>query len=209
MDYSKYLLKRVTGPADEYDYEMILNTFFKDCEKILDIGCGRGNFINFSNKRKSVYGIDIDKNMVKFCSKRGLKVKFGNITKIPFRDKFFDGIYCRHVVEHLDRDELIKASEEIYRVLKNNGFCIIITPNFIYDIKEFYSDPTHVSPFTEKRAKLLFNRFKEVKVTYHPYYIPKIKGLLLKYLKMPKLYDLFLKIIPLRSKKELWIIVRK
>jgi len=209
MDYSKYLLKRTIGPSNEYDYKMILNTLFKNCKKILDIGCGRGNFITFANKNKKMYGIDINKDVIKFCLNEKLNVKFGSTTKIPFRDEFFDGIYCSHVIEHLDRDELIKASKEIYRVLKKGGICIIITPNFIHNIEEFYSDPTHVSPFTEKRAKLLFNKFSSVKVMYHPYYIPKIKGLLLKHIKIPKIYTFLLKIIPFRSKKELWIILKK
>ena len=44
------------------------------------------------------------------------------------------------------------------------------------DIWDFYADPTHVSPMTEKRLTMLFNRFADVR--FVNYYLPVAKDLL-------------------------------
>ena len=49
-----------------------------------------------------------------------------DITDIQFPDGFFDVIYCSHVLEHINDDK--KAIGEFYRVLKSNGWAIIMVP---------------------------------------------------------------------------------
>ena len=53
------------------------------------------------------------------------KVKM-DIREMPFDDNLFDVLLCNHVLEHID-DEL-KATKEIYRVLKPNGWAILQVP---------------------------------------------------------------------------------
>jgi hypothetical protein len=50
------------------------------------------------------------------------KVKM-DIHQIPFEENRFDVVLCNHVLEHVKDD--IKAMQEIYRVLKPGGFCIM------------------------------------------------------------------------------------
>ena len=50
------------------------------------------------------------------------KVKM-DIREMPFDDNSFDVLLCNHVLEHID-DEL-KATKEIYRVLKDDGMAIV------------------------------------------------------------------------------------
>ena len=52
------------------------------------------------------------------------------------------------VIEHIQNPTNIL--KEILRVLKIGGILIIITPNFKYLHKNFYDDPTHIRPYTEK-----------------------------------------------------------
>ena len=65
-----------------------------------------------------------------------------DIRDMPFGDNTFDVLLCNHVLEHID-DEL-KATKEIYRVLKPGGWAILQVP---LDIKldETYEDSSIVS----------------------------------------------------------------
>jgi predicted SAM-dependent methyltransferase len=55
----------------------------------------------------------------------GAMVKM-DITDIHYPDKSFDVIYCSHVLEHVVAD--ISAISELHRVLKRNGWAIILVP---------------------------------------------------------------------------------
>jgi SAM-dependent methyltransferase len=49
-----------------------------------------------------------------------------DVTDIPFMDRSFDVIYCSHVLEHVVDDR--KAMQEFFRVLKDNGWAILLVP---------------------------------------------------------------------------------
>lgn len=49
-----------------------------------------------------------------------------DITKIPFEDSSIDYIICNHVLEHVDEHNC--AIQELARVLKEDGICIITVP---------------------------------------------------------------------------------
>jgi len=53
------------------------------------------------------------------------KVKM-DITDIQYPDASFDVIYCSHVLEHVPDDK--KAMREFYRVLKPDGWAILLVP---------------------------------------------------------------------------------
>ncbi|SRX74800.1 Ubiquinone biosynthesis O-methyltransferase [Aequorivita antarctica] len=63
-----------------------------------------------------------------------------DITQIPLENNFFDLIICYHILEHIEDDK--KAMEELYRVLRPNGTCIIQTPFKEGDIYEGFSKKT-------------------------------------------------------------------
>jgi SAM-dependent methyltransferase len=49
-----------------------------------------------------------------------------DITNIQYPDSYFDVIYCSHVLEHVQDDK--KAIREFYRVLKQDGWAILLVP---------------------------------------------------------------------------------
>lgn len=49
-----------------------------------------------------------------------------DITDIQFPDGYFDVIYCSHVLEHVTDD--LKALREFFRVLKPDGWAILLVP---------------------------------------------------------------------------------
>ena len=60
-----------------------------------------------------------------------------DITNIDVSDETFDVIICYHVLEHIIEDET--AMQELYRILKPNGTCLIQTPFKEGDIYEDYA----------------------------------------------------------------------
>jgi SAM-dependent methyltransferase len=64
-----------------------------------------------------------------------------DITNIKYPDETFDIIYCSHVLEHVDNDK--KAIKEFFRVLKNDGWAILLVP---ISGENTFEDPSIIEP---------------------------------------------------------------
>ena len=137
----------------------------KEKSKVLDVCCGRGEFINeFINCGLEGYGVDfVNEANILFAK---VQMKTADLTKekLPYPDNFFDVVYSKSMIEHFYYPE--KIFEECRRVLKPGGIIITMTPMWEYNIQNFYEDFTHKTPFTKKSLEEIhkvFN-FKEIKV---------------------------------------------
>lgn len=140
----------------EYLFKKELS-YFDRSEKILDLGCGEGEFINFDPKR--IIGVDSNKQSVLVCKKKKLKAIFASATRLPFKKDYFDGVHCSHLIEHLYPNEAYKMLMEVNRVLKRNGVFVLSTPIFW---EGFYNDFTHVKPYNpESILRYLVNDGQE------------------------------------------------
>lgn len=92
---------------------------------ILDIGCGNGKNMLYGNERLKMFGLEQSQALCDICTERGLNVVQGSALKLPFPDNHFDGIIMIAVIHHIDPKEHILALNEIKRVLKQNGTCLI------------------------------------------------------------------------------------
>lgn len=133
--------------------------------KILEIGCGRGEFLNeFFLSGLDSHGVDLSNYIKNFFPH--LKFKLANLEndKLPYDDNFFDIIYSKSVIEHFYYPE--KIFQEAYRVLKPGGIIITLTPEWEYIYKSFYEDFTHRVPFTKVSLKDIheMNNFKNIQV---------------------------------------------
>lgn len=88
-----------------------------------------------------------------------------DITDIPYPDQSFDIIYCSHVLEHVDDDR--KAMREFFRVLKDDGWAILLVP---ITRAETYEDPSIVEPLERLKA---FGQEDHVR-RYGPDYVDRL-----------------------------------
>ncbi|MFA5031408.1 MAG: class I SAM-dependent methyltransferase [bacterium] len=151
-------INKVTGfgTIDKEKINAILK--FVTGDKILDIGCGKGQYASYLNSLgKTAYGADFVKD---FLPSGQRKFICGNIMQIPFRENSFDTSILFDVLEHTD-DE--KALTEAARVTKNR---IIVTVPMdcnnwfreFYLIYAHYIDKTHLRYYTEEKINKLFEK---------------------------------------------------
>lgn len=96
-------------------------------KKILDIGCGTGEYGKMMQKNGyKVVGIDKSETQIN-QAKQLIEAYEGDATNLPFEDKSFDICTMIIMIQQLSKEDRIKAFEEVYRVLKTNGILIIKT----------------------------------------------------------------------------------
>jgi len=145
---------------------------FKKCDRVLDIGCGKGEHLKYFCKKLNADGFGVDEDPIEIS---GMEIKKNDFEtqKLQFSDSFFDVIFCKSVCEHVVNIE--NFFSEIYRVLKPGGVFICMTPDWISQMKNFYDDFTHVRPFTIKSIMncLKVHRFKVERIELF-YQIPTV-----------------------------------
>jgi SAM-dependent methyltransferase len=100
-------------------YGIIAGTFLKDGLRILDFSPSRSLYRVLKNNPAVNYaGTDLSGDFLSDFQY--------NITDIDAENDKYDLIICYHILEHIDDDN--RGIQELYRVLKNAGTCIIQTP---------------------------------------------------------------------------------
>lgn len=103
-------------------------------KKILDIGCGEGNFGAFlKNERKvEVWGVEYEKTRASVASSKLDKVLWGDIDLLleQLPENYFDAVICNDVLEHLL--DPYKLLEKIKSKLVTDGVVISSIPNIRY-----------------------------------------------------------------------------
>lgn len=124
----------------------IAKEYLQNCERILDIGAGGGEFIQFMN-RGDIYAIDRNRDTVSKLQRQGINAICATLPEIPFPDNYFDGIHLSHVLEHLYPEEFYDTLKEVDRVLKTDGILVISSP-LLWE--GFYADLSHIKPYDPK-----------------------------------------------------------
>jgi SAM-dependent methyltransferase len=129
-------------------------------EKVLDIGCARGDFLIFLKKQYpgiKPYGIDF------FCD----RVKSDEITFVSkllpdahFPDSEFDLVTAWAVFEHLHKPG--EYFKEVQRILKPNGKFVFLVTNAesLYGKRAYIEDiPRHTFHFSERTLYQYANKY--------------------------------------------------
>ncbi len=127
-------------------------SLFKGPGPVLDIGCGRGIFLELLAKAGiQAVGIDHSEESIAICRKKGLTVHRDDGSEYLSRNPGkFGGIFCSHVIEHMGYDDAVNLLQLCHGALRANGIILLITPNprDLAVISEvFWLDPTHMRPY--------------------------------------------------------------
>ena len=143
-----------------YDRYSFYLKFFKDCKNVLDLGCGKGEFLELIRKEgKCGLGVDSDEGMIRTCEEKGLEVACRDVLIfLKETERKFDGIFCAHLIEHLPHDRVIELLSLCSRALEENGVLVIATPNpaaLHTQLCEFWSDPSHIRMYSRELLEFL------------------------------------------------------
>ena len=99
--------------------------------KVIDLGCGKGDFTLRVKERsncKEIYGIDVWEDALNEALNKGIKTEKMDLNeKLNFPDGSFDVVVSNQVLEHLFFPS--RFIQEIYRILKEDGYSVISTEN--------------------------------------------------------------------------------
>ncbi|OCA69357.1 methyltransferase type 11 [Chryseobacterium artocarpi] len=144
--------------------------------KVLDYGCGAGEFVKYIENDFEALGFEPDADARKAAQGKITKAKIlDDIQKIE--DKSLDAITLWHVFEHIEnQDEMLSI---FHAKLKDKGLLIIAVPNpTSYDAKHYkeywaaYDVPRHIYHFSKNGMENLISKKPDWKMR-------KIKPLIL------------------------------
>ena len=124
-----------------------------DSRPILDLGCGRGFFLDLLVEAGlPAAGVDRSPEAVEECRRRGHdRCAMGDaIEYLNSIDAVFAGMFCSHVVEHLAPGRLERLLAAAYERLAPGGRLVLVTPNplNLHVLGEtFWLDADHVRPY--------------------------------------------------------------
>lgn len=132
---------------------------FRGKRKVLDLGCGRGIFLTLLKERDiGGYGIDLDAKMVAQARERGLDAfeqdALSHIESLPA--KSIDGVYARHIAEHVLPGDLVQMLRAMRRALQPGSPVVFVTPNVAnlsVGAHTFWMDPSHLRPIPPELFK--------------------------------------------------------
>jgi SAM-dependent methyltransferase len=105
----------------QHEYQKILEYLAKG--KVLDVGCGMGNFLEVFGDNWEKYGIEISDYAAKNAEQRGIR-----IIDYDYEESFFDLIVFRGVFQHLDSP--LHDLQRALKLLKKGGYIVFLaTPN--------------------------------------------------------------------------------
>lgn len=160
----------------EKQFKEFVDKFSLNNKKIIEIGCGFGEFLSIMGKFADAYGLEYSDNGVKKCLKDGLKVTKGFVDNENYSipNGNFDAFYIMSFLEHIP--DINSALRGIYNNLSNEGVGLVEVPNFDMILeKNLYSEfiIDHLFYFTKETLKntLNLNGFEviECKEIWHNY----------------------------------------
>ena len=148
--------------------------YFQDRKPILDIGCGRGEFLELLKEAGiPASGVDTNLEMVKHCRSKGLEASPGDgLTYLKgLSDQSLGGIFLAQVIEHLDPETLRELVRVSFAKLRPGGILLAetINPQCLSTFSSaFYLDLSHKNPIHPEAARYLWESlgFRQVELLY-------------------------------------------
>ena len=91
---------------------------------VLEVGCGTGLVLErVARVARLAEGVDLSPGMLEHARQRGLSVREGDATALPFPDASFDVVYAFKVLAHVP--DVDRAIAEMFRVVRPGGHVLI------------------------------------------------------------------------------------
>ena len=138
---------------------------------LVDIGCGRGEWLQMLPEHYSRIGVDLNSMNVEACHEQGLSAVQQDallwLAQQP--ENSLAAVTAFHVIEHLTFEQFNTLLDECQRVLAPGGVIIFETPNpenLVSAATHFYTDPTHLHPLPPAFTEFLveFKGFEQVQI---------------------------------------------
>ncbi len=143
-------------------------------DPVLDFGCGRGEFLTLlSELGIESGGVELDTDLVKACTERGLTVEHGDglRTLANLSDGSLGGLVLIQVVEHLSPQHVVDLVALAAQKVRPGGRVLVETVNpqslYVY-AHAFYLDPTHLRLVHPSYLSFLFREagFRQVEIDW-------------------------------------------
>lgn len=144
-------------------YGELLDQFekYRNSNKILEVGCGNGDFLVEAKKRGwETYGTEYTEEAAQVAKQSGINMHHGVLDPENYSRHDFDIVVSIEVIEHINNP--LEEVSNIYKLLRKGGLFYVTTPNFNtperYYLEEEYkviSYPEHLIYFTPKTLTLL------------------------------------------------------
>jgi SAM-dependent methyltransferase len=151
---------------------------FAGASDVLDIGCGRGEFLALLKARGvKARGIDVNDSMVEVCLQKGLEASkadaLGYLRAQPTGS--LGGLLAAQVVEHLEPAYLTNLLDAAYAALRPGAPIVLETINpacWFAFFESYVRDITHVRPLHPDTLKFLLQAsgFSGVEIRYEAPY---------------------------------------
>ncbi len=148
--------------------------FFRPGGEILDLGCGRGEFLELLRRQGfRGSGVDLNTQMIGACLDKGLDARKADLLEALAEraDASLDGIFSAQVIEHLSPAVLNRLVDTAYAKLAPGGVLILetINPTSIHAlVHAYYMDMSHRSPVHPEALRFLMEAagFDSVEVVF-------------------------------------------
>ena len=114
------------------DFSDKFSKYFRDRQKVLDLGCGNGRFSLVSREYKNTQyvGVDFSEKLIAIAKEQhdDERAEFlvGDILDLSFLKEKFDVILCIATLPHIPSNELrLKFLEQVKSLLSDNGVLIM------------------------------------------------------------------------------------
>ncbi len=136
---------------------------------LLDIGCGRGEFLELLSDVVPSKGIDVNKESIRSCLEHGLNAELADALDFlrSVENNTLVGITAFQVIEHWRPRYLIELLRLSYRKIKTGGSIILetINPLSLYSLRDFFADFTHVKPVSPHTLSFLLEASGFIDIT--------------------------------------------
>ena len=113
----------------------VLKKELKDCQSVLDLGCGPDSPLKYCNNIKHSIGVEAFQPYLDVSQRKGIHTEYinKNIGELEFEENSFDAVILMEVIEHMEENAGLEVLKKIEFWARKK--VIISTPNGFFPQK--------------------------------------------------------------------------